>query len=128
MDTKRQRGSRIGFSVALTGSGIAHFLIPKFFIALIPAVVPGRRFWVFASGAVEIGVGVGLWIRPIRRLASVSVLLLMLMFLPLHIIDVFRSRPVTGSKPAALVRLLIQFVLIALAGDLTRSGSSTVAE
>lgn len=120
-DTKRQRGSRIGFTLALIGSGVAHFVVPHFFIPLIPAFVPWRRFWVLASGAVEIAVGLGLWLRPVRQLAALANLGLMLIFLPLHIFDLFRARPVVGSKPTAVGRLIAQFVLIALAGELTRS-------
>ena len=121
MDTKRQRGSRIGFSLALIGSGIAHFIVPHFFIPLIPALVPARRFWVLASGAVEIVVGVGLWLRPVRQWAALVNLGLMLLFLPLHVLDLLKERPVVGSKPTAVGRLIAQVVLVILAGDLTRA-------
>jgi uncharacterized membrane protein len=37
---------------------------------------------------------------------------MMLAFLPLHILDVFKENPAIGSHEAALVRLPLQFVLI----------------
>ena len=39
-----KRNGRIGFTLAFIASGIAHFLSPRLFIALIPKRVPGRPF------------------------------------------------------------------------------------
>jgi len=39
----------------------------------------------------------------------------MLLFLPLHIWDIFREKAAIGSHQVALIRLPIQFVLIAYA-------------
>ena len=39
----------------------------------------------------------------------------MLLLLPLHIIDLFRDKPVIGSMTAAIIRIPIQFLLIFLA-------------
>jgi hypothetical protein len=36
----------------------------------------------------------------------------MILFLPLHVIDVFRGDPAVGSHQAALIRLPVQFVFI----------------
>jgi len=36
----------------------------------------------------------------------------MLLFLPLHFLDVFKEHPAIGSKTIALIRLPIQFLLI----------------
>ncbi len=48
-----------------------------------------------------------------RKIVSVSILIMMLAFLPLHIWDVFRGNPAIGSHKASLLRLPFQFVLIA---------------
>lgn len=111
--------SRIAFTLAFGGSGVAHFLTPKIFIALIPRRMPWRRFWVYSSGVVEIGVAAGL-LRPAwRPFAARGVLGLLLLFTPLHVYDIFRERPVAGgTKATAVARLIAQFILIKLARDL----------
>ncbi|WP_420642291.1 MauE/DoxX family redox-associated membrane protein [Candidatus Leptofilum sp.] len=115
----RQQFSRIGFTAAFIASGIAHFLTPRFFIALIPKAIPGRPFWVYISGLVELVLAVGLWQRRWQKLAAQGTLALMLLFLPLHIADIFREKPVAGGrKDTAVLRLLAQFGLIALAKEL----------
>jgi uncharacterized membrane protein len=38
--------------------------------------------------------------------------LLMIAFLPLHIVDVFKDNPAIGSTTLAYIRLPIQFILI----------------
>jgi uncharacterized membrane protein len=116
------RGSRIGFSLAFVTSGVAHFLTPRIFIALIPKAVPGRPFLVYISGLVELLLAVGLWQARWRRLATQGTLGLMLLFLPLHVVDVFREKPVAGGRRwTAVLRLIAQFGLIALANKMARS-------
>jgi uncharacterized membrane protein len=116
-----ERNSRIGFTFAFIASGIAHFLSPKIFIALIPKAVPGRPFLVYISGLVELLLAAGLWREPWRKLAAQGTLGLMILFLPLHIVDVFREKPVAGGrKDTAVLRLIAQFGLIALAANLTK--------
>lgn len=66
----------------------------------------------YLSGAVELLLGVGLFIRSLRPLAGLGVLILMIVFLPLHLWDVFRDEPAMGSKLLASIRLMLQFVLI----------------
>ena len=114
------RMSRIGFTAAFITSGIAHFLTPRIFIALIPKGVPGRPFLVYISGLVELLLAVGLWQQRWRQLAAQGTLGLMLLFLPLHIVDVFREKPVAGGRwETAVLRLIAQFGLIALAKKMT---------
>lgn len=117
--TMKNKIARIAFAAAFGGSGIAHFLTPKLFIALLPRVVPWRKFWVYASGVVEIGVALGLLTPAGRKPAARGVLGLLLLFTPLHVYDIFRDKPIAGgTKTTAVLRLLAQFGLIKLAGDL----------
>ena len=69
----------------------------------------------YLAGLLEIAVGIGTFISRFRSLAALGILVMMLVFLPLHVIDVFKENPAIGSHQAALVRLPIQFVLIAWA-------------
>ena len=125
-DTERKevlllnRNSRIGFTVAFVASGIAHFLSPRLFVSLIPKGVPGRPFLVYISGLVELLLAWGLWQERWRKLAAQGTLGLMLLFFPLHVVDIFREKPVAGGKKwTAVLRLIAQFGLIKLAHNLT---------
>ncbi|MFZ1398748.1 MAG: hypothetical protein WAS33_17710 [Candidatus Promineifilaceae bacterium] len=114
------RYSRIGFTIAFIGSGIAHFLTPRIFVLLIPKGVPGRPFLVYLSGLVELILAVGLWQARWRKLAAQGTLGLMLLFLPLHVVDIFREKPVAGGRRwTAVLRLIAQFGLIGLAKGMT---------
>ena len=66
----------------------------------------------YLAGAAEITLGIGVFIPRSRSVASLGILLLMLLFLPLHIIDVFKEIPAIGSHQAALIRLPLHFVLM----------------
>ena len=115
-----KRNGRIGFTLAFIASGIAHFLSPRLFIALIPKRVPGRPFLVYISGLVELLLAVGLWQERWRKLAAQGTLALMLLFLPLHVVDIFREKPIAGGRKwTAVLRLIAQFGLIALAKEMT---------
>ena len=64
------------------------------------------------TGIVELGLGIGLLFKKYRKQAAFGVFLLMIAFLPLHFIDVFKDHPAIGSKTVAMIRLPLQFVLI----------------
>ncbi|MCC6606036.1 MAG: DoxX family membrane protein [Anaerolineae bacterium] len=114
------KNSRIGFTIAFVASGIAHFLSPRIFVSLIPRGVPGRPFLVYLSGLVELLLAVGLWQERWRKLAAQGTLGLMLLFLPLHVVDVFREKPIAGGRRwTAVLRLIAQFGLIGLAQKMT---------
>lgn len=107
------------FTGAFVLSGVMHFFNPQFFKPLIPKKIPYRNFGVYISGVLELVLAVGLWVKDVRVFAGWGTALLMWLFLPIHIVDLFREKPVVGSKPAAFIRLIAQFGLIKLAHDLT---------
>jgi uncharacterized membrane protein len=47
-----------------------------------------------------------------RHKSALAMLLLMVFFLPFHLLDVFKEKPAIGSKLLAYIRLPLQFVLI----------------
>ena len=117
--------ARIGFTISFVGSGLAHFFKPHFYIPLIPELMPWRLFWVYSSGVVELLLAVGLWCERWKKLAAQGTFLLMLLFFPLHLADTWREKPVAGGRTdIALVRLLAQFGMIALAKSLTQADDS----
>jgi uncharacterized membrane protein len=107
------------FGAFMIFSGINHFLKPDMYLPFIPDFLP-KVFIIYLSGVVEIVLGLGVFIPHFRHLSALGILLLMLLFLPLHIVDVFRDNPAIGSHSIALIRLPIQFVLILWAWFISR--------
>lgn len=101
----------VAFGVLLLASGVAHFLKPEVFYPFFPDFVP-KDITNYFAGAVEITLALGLFIPRFRSRAALGTLLLMVAFLPLHTIDVFKENPAIGSHQLALIRLPLQFVLI----------------
>jgi uncharacterized membrane protein len=94
--------------------GINHFLNPAMYLAFVPAFLP-KMAVVYISGAVEIILGLGAIIPRFRHASCIGILVLMLVFLPIHALDVFLENPAIGSHKAALIRLPVQFLFIAWA-------------
>ncbi len=94
-------------------AGVQHFLNPDFFMKVIPPFLleVGLPI-VYISGVIEIAIGVMMLIPKYEVQGTYAFFLLMLAFLPLHIGDVFDDTPFTGTRNAAIIRLVIQFVLI----------------
>ena len=107
-------------------AGIQHFRDPAMYGPIIPDALP-KDVVTYLSGAVEILLGVGLFVQRLRPLASLGVLILMIAFLPLHLADVFRDDPAIGSKLLAYIRLPLQFVLIGWAWLVYRGAREAVA-
>ena len=107
------------FGAFMIFSGINHFLKPDMYLPFIPDFLP-KVLIIYLSGVVEIVLGLGVFIPRFRHLSALGILLLMLLFLPLHTVDVFRDNPAIGSHSIALIRLPIQFVLILWAWFISR--------
>jgi len=105
-------------------AGIAHFIYPAMYNAMIPEGLP-KDLINYGSGALEIALGLGVFIPRYRWWATLGIVLLMIVFLPVHIIDFFRDQPAIGSKTIAAIRIPVQFVLIAWAWWVHKAGASS---
>ncbi len=101
-----------GFAFILTVAGIYHFVNPQVYYPLMPDWFPKPAANV-AGGIAEIVIGITMLVPATRLYGLYAAAGLMVIFLPLHLIDLFRDRPVLFNKTAAAVRLFLQFVLIA---------------
>jgi uncharacterized membrane protein len=110
----RKQALTILLSLIMISGGILHFLKPAMYAPFFPDYFPKTAI-IYSSGLLEIMVGIGAFIPRFRSMATLGILLLMLAFLPLHVIDVFKEKPVVGSYQMALIRLPLQFILIAWA-------------
>ena len=99
------------FGGIMIPAGLMHFINPEMYNLFIPDFLP-KDLVNYVTGMIEIAAGVGAIIPRYRSMGTLGILLLMLAFLPLHLIDVFKENPAIGSHQAALIRLPIQFILI----------------
>ena len=106
-----KKGLTLLFGVFMIYAGVSHFRKPEIFLPFIPDFLPKQGFN-YLVGLIEIIVGIGAFIPKFRAQATLGILILMVAFLPLHILDVFTENPAIGNHQAALIRLPIQFVLI----------------
>lgn len=90
-----------------------HFANPEFFYPFVPDFMP-KKFVVYASGFVELLIGIAVLLPKYRHYAGLAFAALCLAFLPLHVWDLFRDNPAIAPLSAAIIRIIVQFILIAI--------------
>lgn len=108
---KMQKALTAVLGLILIAGGTMHFIRPEVYNPFIPDALP-KLAVNYASGIVEIVLGIGLLTTKYIRMAATGTFLLMIAFLPLHVMDAFSEQPAIGSKTIAYIRLPLQFVLI----------------
>ncbi len=112
--------------VGLLGMGVLHFVAPKPFDDIIPAELPGSaRFYTYASGVAELGVGSLLLAPKTRRLGALAAVALFIGVFPgnVNMVRLWFKDP---AKPlpmriGAIARLPLQIPLITEALKIYRS-------
>ncbi|MCG8185868.1 hypothetical protein J2Q11_07295 [Tenacibaculum finnmarkense genomovar finnmarkense] len=108
--------------------GVQHFIKPTFYLPFVPTFLPFPIMIIYLSGILEIGLGILLFLdTKYAKLGALGIFYLMLLFLPVHIWDVFSATPAIGSHTAALIRLPFQFLFIAWAWKIHKEISSSIA-
>ncbi len=92
-------------------AGIMHLIKPDFFKHFIPDFLP-KKLVNYVVGFLEFSVGFGLFFSETVKFASIGIIILLLIFLPIHIWDVTKKRPAIGSKKIAIIRIPLQFLLL----------------
>jgi len=98
----------------LATSGVAHFVAPKPFDAIVPRALPGRpRTWTYLSGAAELAVAAALVVPRTRRLGGLAAAGLFVAVLPANVQMArdWRTRP-APLRLAAYARLPLQVPLV----------------
>jgi uncharacterized membrane protein len=75
----------VGLALAFLFFGIGHFVIPGALVVLLPPWVPAREALVYATGIVEIAIGVGLLLPRWRRAAGWAALAALILFFPANV-------------------------------------------
>ena len=92
-------------------AGVMHIIKPNVFKHFIPKGFP-KLLVNYVVGVLEAAVGIGLFIPSFSSYAAIGIIVLLILFLPIHIWDVTRERPAIGSKQRAFIRIPLQFLLI----------------
>ncbi|MET7382704.1 DoxX family protein [Streptomyces sp. NPDC005526] len=107
----------------LATAGVAHFVSPRQFDALVPRSLPGSpRTWTRASGVAELALAAGLALPRTRRTAALAAAAFFVGVFPANVkmaVD-WRHRP-TPQKAAALGRLPLQVPLVLWARGVARN-------
>ena len=93
---------------------MVHFLNPEMYFAFIPGFLPKFEV-VYLSGLLEIILGILIFYQPTRYIATFGVLILMIVFLPLHFVDMLKNQPAIGNKMLAYIRFPVQLILVCAA-------------
>jgi uncharacterized membrane protein len=107
----------------LLGVGTTHFLAPKPYDDIIPAELPGSpRFYTYASGVAEVGIGALLLPRRTRRLAALAAAALFVGVFPgnLNMVRLWWDKP-WPMRIVALARLPLQIPMITAALKVSRN-------
>ena len=105
---------RIVLGIFLGFAGVMHFVKPKMFNRFIPNFLP-KLTVNYIAGFLEFAIGISLLINQTAKQAGLAMFILMVIFLPIHIWDVFREKPAIGSKKVAIIRVPLQFLLLYIA-------------
>ena len=110
--------SSIFLGIAFLKIGIDHFLDPEWFEPIAPEILGYPRFWVFASGAIEIIVGIMLIIPATQKLGGKCCAILLIMLYWANFNMWINDIPIGGQNFEGkwhLLRLFIQLLLISIA-------------
>ena len=94
-------------------AGFNHFINPRFYLAIMPKVLPAHKFLNQLSGIAEIVLGVGLLFYPTRLYSSYLIILMLILFMIVHIDHLIHPPKMAKDKMWFLYfRAGFQFVLI----------------
>ena len=98
-------------------TGVTHLVAPAFYEPLVPPALPGRqRWWVYASGAAELGCAAGLAAEATRRRAAEASAVLLVAVFPGNAWMAWQWRHRAAPlRLAAVLRLPVQVPLVAWA-------------
>ena len=124
--SSQRDAGRIGayrIAALLLGVGAVHFVAPKPFDDIIPVELPGSpRFYTYASGVAEIGIGGLLLVQRTRRLAALAAAALFIAVFPgnLNMVRLWWGKP-WPMRIFALARLPLQIPMITAALKVSRN-------
>lgn len=94
-------------------AGLYHFVNPNFYLKIIPRYIPFHLFLVYATGVIEIILGILIVIKKHQKKAAWLIIIMLIAFLPVHI-QMLQDSWISFNLKfiTAALRLPLQFVLI----------------
>jgi uncharacterized membrane protein len=94
-------------------AGILHFVYPVMYRRIIPSWIPYRKAVVYLSGVLEIAFGAALFFPATSELALYGIMILLLLFLPVHT-HMLRDQKASMGLPfwVLLLRIPLQGLLV----------------
>ena len=109
--------ARVLFALPLAVFGLNHFIYGKMMTGMVPGFLPGKLFWVYASGLGLILAAVSIIINKLTKTASLLLALLLLSTaLFVHLPGVFNPETMMSSLPQFLKDTIIVGGALILAG------------
>lgn len=93
-------------------AGINHFVMPRFYISIIPPFLPFPKLINWVSGIAEVVLGIGLLIPSYSTLSAWGIILLLIAVYPANIYHFMKGWRKKKMIWVLLLRLPLQFVLI----------------
>ncbi|REC50258.1 DoxX family protein [Chryseobacterium pennipullorum] len=110
----------LGMAVFIVFTGLSHFKFQKGMAMMIPKFMPGKMFWVYFTGVLEIAAGIGLMIPSIREITSILLIIFYVLVFIANInssierINIFKADHTgPGMKYLYVQRIPMQIILIA---------------
>lgn len=102
-------------AVVFVIAGVLHFVMPRFYMAIMPSYLPRPLLLVYVSGVFEALGGLGLLLPATRTAAAIGLVLLLVAVFPANV-EMLRLAQARGASPGFQVglwlRLPLQAVLI----------------
>lgn len=107
-----------GLGVAFVFFSIGHVVKAEGMVHMLPPWVPYRLFIIYATGVLELVVGIALFIPKFQNFAAKSAIVIFVVFFPANIYAALNSTGLGGHQWGAiylLIRTPLQLILIAWA-------------
>ncbi|ATN05683.1 hypothetical protein CRN76_09855 [Chryseobacterium indologenes] len=110
----------LGMAVFIIFTGLSHFKFQKGMAMMIPDFIPGKMFWVYFTGFLEIAAGIGLMVPSLREMTAILLIVFYVLVFIANInssrknINIFKA-DYTGPGMSYLYkqRIPMQIILIA---------------
>ncbi len=110
---------------AFVVAGVLHFVMPRFYVAIMPKWLPSPLQLVYISGVFEVLGGIGLLLPALRSAAGIGLIVLLLAVLPANI-EMLRQAQAQGASSlflaACWLRLPLQALLMYWVWRVSQSG------
>lgn len=110
----------LGMAVFIIFTGFSHFKFQKGMAMMIPEFMPGKMFWVYFTGVIEVAAGIGLMIPSIRETTAILLIIFYILVFVANInsskkkINIFKADYTgPGMKYLYKERIPMQLILIA---------------